>query len=86
MLRDLDSSNGTVLDTSHIPPNTPFALHHDSTIKIGEFTSIHVIFLPSQQQQHALPLDGTPRKTESFEENGEREKNMPLVTLASATY
>ncbi|BAT73680.1 hypothetical protein LR48_Vigan01g054400 [Vigna angularis] len=62
MLRDLDSSNGTVLDTSHIPPNTPFALHHDSTIKIGEFTSIHVIFLPSQQQQHALPPRRNPTR------------------------
>lgn len=62
MLRDLDSSNGTVLDTSHIPPNTPIALHHDSTIKIGEFTSIHVIFLPSQQQQHALPPRRNPTR------------------------
>jgi len=64
ILRDLDSSNGTVLDTSHIPPNTPFALHHDSTIKIGEFTSIHVIFLPSQQQQqqHALPPRRNPTR------------------------
>ncbi|WVZ23546.1 hypothetical protein V8G54_002090 [Vigna mungo] len=62
MLSDLDSSNGTVLDTSNIPPNTPIALHHDSTIKIGEFTSIRVIFLPSQQQQHALPPRRNPTR------------------------
>ncbi|KAG4977287.1 hypothetical protein JHK84_036988 [Glycine max] len=50
-LRDLDSSNGTVLDGSQIPPHTPFTLHHDSVIKIGELTSIHVIFVPREQQQ-----------------------------------
>ncbi|XP_027348344.1 FHA domain-containing protein At4g14490-like [Abrus precatorius] len=50
LLQDLDSSNGTVFEGSKIPPHTPFPLHHDSTIKIGELTSIHVIFLPSQQQ------------------------------------
>jgi len=64
ILRDLDSSNGTVLDGSQIPPNTPFTLHHDSTIKIGEFTSIHVIFLPFQQQQpqNALPPRRNPTR------------------------
>ncbi|ESW32511.1 hypothetical protein PHAVU_002G328500 [Phaseolus vulgaris] len=65
ILRDLDSSNGTVLDASRIPPNTPFTLHHDSTIKIGEFTSIRVIFLPSQQQQQqhdALPPRRNPTR------------------------
>ncbi|KAK7369075.1 hypothetical protein VNO80_11109 [Phaseolus coccineus] len=64
ILRDLDSSNGTVLDASRIPPNTPFTLHHDSIIKIGEFTSIHVIFLPSQQQQQhdALPPRRNPTR------------------------
>ncbi|TKY59209.1 FHA domain-containing protein [Spatholobus suberectus] len=50
ILRDLDSSNGTVLDGSRIPPHTPFTLHHDSTIKIGELTSFHVIFVPHPQQ------------------------------------
>ncbi|CAJ1941978.1 unnamed protein product [Sphenostylis stenocarpa] len=62
IIRDLDSSNGTALDASQIPPNTPFPLHHDSTIKIGEFTSIHVIFLPPQQQQHALPPRRNPSR------------------------
>ncbi|CAJ1948622.1 unnamed protein product [Sphenostylis stenocarpa] len=62
ILRDLDSSNGTALDASRIPPNTPFPLHHDSSIKIGEFTSIHVIFLPPQQQQHTLPPRRNPSR------------------------
>ncbi|KAL2321116.1 hypothetical protein Fmac_030085 [Flemingia macrophylla] len=46
ILQDLHSSNGTVFNASAIPPHTPVTLHHHSTIKIGELTSIRVIFLP----------------------------------------
>ncbi|KAL5162905.1 FHA domain-containing protein [Glycine soja] len=60
-LRDLDSSNGTVLDGSQIPPHTPFTLQHDSIIKIGELTSIHVIFAPREQQQQQV-LAVLPRR------------------------
>ncbi|XP_061337411.1 FHA domain-containing protein At4g14490 [Gastrolobium bilobum] len=49
VLRDLDSSNGTVFDGSNIPPHTPFYLHDGATIKIGELTSIHVILLDHQE-------------------------------------
>ncbi|RDY14643.1 FHA domain-containing protein, partial [Mucuna pruriens] len=62
ILRDLDSSNGTVLNGSKIPPHTPFTLHNDSTIKIGELTSIHVIFLPPQQQPAARPKRNPTRR------------------------
>ncbi|KAK7266870.1 hypothetical protein RIF29_19528 [Crotalaria pallida] len=54
VLQDLDSSNGTVLDTIKIPPNTPFPLSDNSTIKIGELTSIHVTLIPPQQQQQPV--------------------------------
>ncbi|OIW10397.1 hypothetical protein TanjilG_05545 [Lupinus angustifolius] len=49
VLVDLDSSNGTVLDSNKVTPHVPFDLHNDSTIKIGELTSIHVTLIPHQQ-------------------------------------
>ncbi|KAE9613548.1 hypothetical protein Lal_00016232 [Lupinus albus] len=49
VLLDLDSSNGTVLNSNKVTPLVPFHLHHDSTIKIGELTSIHVTLVPHQQ-------------------------------------
>ncbi|KAK7362783.1 hypothetical protein VNO77_04905 [Canavalia gladiata] len=60
VLRDLDSSNGTVLDGSKIPPHTPFPLHHDSIIKIGELTSIHITFL--QDQPHTTHVRRNPTR------------------------
>ncbi|KAB2625551.1 FHA domain-containing protein [Pyrus ussuriensis x Pyrus communis] len=42
VLRDLDSSNGTVLNGSNIPPNTPVDLTDGDEIKIGEYTSVEV--------------------------------------------
>ncbi|KAI4345763.1 hypothetical protein L6164_012859 [Bauhinia variegata] len=42
VIRDLDSSNGTILNGSQISPDTPFNLHDGDTIKIGECTSIDV--------------------------------------------
>ncbi|XP_057416363.1 FHA domain-containing protein At4g14490-like [Lotus japonicus] len=46
VLRDLDSSNGTVLDGTKVaPPHTPVDVNDGSTIKIGELTSILVTFL-----------------------------------------
>ena len=45
VLRDLDSSNGTIFDDTKIPPQTPFHLHDNSTIKIEELTSIHVTLI-----------------------------------------
>ncbi|XP_008356307.3 FHA domain-containing protein At4g14490-like isoform X2 [Malus domestica] len=42
VLRDLDSSNGTVLNGLDIPPNTPVDLTDGDEIKIGEYTSVEV--------------------------------------------
>ncbi|XP_057416455.1 FHA domain-containing protein At4g14490-like [Lotus japonicus] len=51
VLRDLDTSNGTVLNGSNVLPQTPFPLHDGSTIKIGELTSILVNLL------HPIPTE-----------------------------
>ncbi|KAK4256144.1 hypothetical protein QN277_009049 [Acacia crassicarpa] len=58
VLRDLDSSNGTFLNGSKIPPNTPFDLHHGDNIKLGELTSIQV----DLQAQEGSCLRRNPRR------------------------
>ncbi|KAI9110615.1 hypothetical protein K1719_018481 [Acacia pycnantha] len=58
VLLDLDSSNGTFLNGSKIPPNTPFDLHHGDNIKLGELTSIQV----DLQAQEGSCLRRNPRR------------------------
>ncbi|MED6157242.1 hypothetical protein PIB30_021585 [Stylosanthes scabra] len=80
VLRDLDSSNGTIIDGATISPNTPFNLCDGATIKIGERTSIQVVFVhhhdnaaasvPPEPKRNPLRR-GRPRKAQvqSIEEN-----------------
>ncbi|KAJ8441746.1 hypothetical protein Cgig2_009175 [Carnegiea gigantea] len=42
VITDLESSNGTILNTSQLKPLTPFELRNGDEIKIGELTSIRV--------------------------------------------
>lgn len=42
VLRDLESSNGTLLNDTKVTPNTPLDLSDGDEIKIGEYTSITV--------------------------------------------
>ncbi|PRQ18953.1 putative transcription factor interactor and regulator FHA-SMAD family [Rosa chinensis] len=42
MIRDLDSSNGTVVNDTKLKPDTPLELNDGDEIKIGEYTSISV--------------------------------------------
>lgn len=42
VIRDLDSSNGTLLNNSKLLPMSPFDLGDGDAIKIGEYTSIEV--------------------------------------------
>ncbi|KAI5347975.1 hypothetical protein L3X38_000862 [Prunus dulcis] len=44
VLRDLESSNGTLLNDTKVTPNTPLDLSDGDEIKIGEYTSITVKF------------------------------------------
>jgi len=62
ILTDLDSSNGTVLDTKPVPRNTPFHLSDGSTIKIGEVTSILVNFINPQSNPTETIVEDKPMK------------------------
>lgn len=45
LITDLDSSNGTILNSSQLKPLSPFPISNGDHIKIGELTSIRVHFL-----------------------------------------
>ncbi|KAK7395670.1 hypothetical protein VNO78_16235 [Psophocarpus tetragonolobus] len=64
ILRDLASSNGTVLDGSEIHPRSAFTLNHDSIIKIGESTSIRVVFVRTQQHNSLQPRRNPARRAQ----------------------
>ncbi|KAF5736770.1 FHA domain-containing protein [Tripterygium wilfordii] len=42
VIRDLDTSNGTFLNSSKLTPQTSYPISHGDTIKLGEYTSILV--------------------------------------------
>ncbi|XP_012069788.1 FHA domain-containing protein At4g14490 isoform X2 [Jatropha curcas] len=56
IVQDLDSSNGTTLNSTKLPPFTPFDLQDGDSIKLGEVTSILVRFVggdePSQLRRN----------------------------------
>ncbi|EEF39341.1 FHA domain-containing protein At4g14490 [Ricinus communis] len=49
IVQDLDSSNGTSLNSLLLPPFTPFVLHDGDTLKLGAETSILVRFQESEE-------------------------------------
>ncbi|KAF3456849.1 hypothetical protein FNV43_RR01503 [Rhamnella rubrinervis] len=68
VLRDLDSSNGTVLNRTQLPPNTPFDLHDGDNIKIGEYTIISVgINVCDESQLRKNPRRGVRGKGRTVE-------------------
>jgi pSer/pThr/pTyr-binding forkhead associated (FHA) protein len=44
-VQDLESGNGTVLNTTPIAPGVPVELHHGDVLKIGEHITIQVEIL-----------------------------------------
>ncbi|KAL6192110.1 hypothetical protein ACLB2K_038497 [Fragaria x ananassa] len=60
MVRDLDSSNGTIVNDTALNPNTPFELSDGDEIKIGEYTSISVKI---DGHKEASRLRRNPRRT-----------------------
>ncbi|XP_010485484.1 PREDICTED: ABC transporter F family member 4-like [Camelina sativa] len=60
IIQDLGSSNGTILNSESIDPDTPVNLSHGDEIKLGEYTSIVVNFVsdvqpPPPPQEPKLP-------------------------------
>ncbi|KAK9991888.1 hypothetical protein SO802_026873 [Lithocarpus litseifolius] len=59
ILRDLASSNGTILNGTKLQPNTPYDLSDSDSIKIGEYTSILVNIVSSHVESQ---LRRNPRR------------------------
>lgn len=55
VIRDLGSSNGTLLNKNSLDPETPVALRHGDIIELGEYTSISVNFVIDVVQEQKLP-------------------------------
>ncbi|KAM5574652.1 FHA domain-containing protein [Rosa sericea] len=73
MIRDLDSSNGTIVNDTKLKPDTPLELNDGDEIKIGEYTSISVKI----DGHEGSRLRRNPRRgavVERKEENSELER------------
>ncbi|XP_045823515.1 FHA domain-containing protein At4g14490-like [Trifolium pratense] len=81
ILTDLDSSNGTVLDGNHIPPNTPFHLRDGSTIKIGEVTSIVVNFVKPQNNPTCTEVEDKPIRGKRGNNNKGCKVRVPVKSI-----
>ncbi|KAG2318290.1 hypothetical protein Bca4012_069401 [Brassica carinata] len=60
IIHDLGSSNGTILNSETLDPDTPANLSHGDVIKLGEYTSIVVNFETDvlqvvEEEEHKLP-------------------------------
>ncbi|KAK3222398.1 hypothetical protein Dsin_009423 [Dipteronia sinensis] len=53
-IEDLDSSNGTILNTTYLSPNSPVDLHDNDNFKIGEETVITVKFMVAVKEESLL--------------------------------
>lgn len=60
IIHDLGSSNGTILNSETLDPDTPVNLRHGDVIKLGEYTSIVVNFetdaqMVEEEEERKLP-------------------------------
>ncbi|RID81307.1 hypothetical protein BRARA_A03896, partial [Brassica rapa] len=60
IIHDLGSSNGTILNSDTLDPDTPVNLRNGDVIKLGEYTSIVVSFesgvqVEEEEEEHKLP-------------------------------
>ncbi|KFK37703.1 hypothetical protein AALP_AA3G017900 [Arabis alpina] len=62
VIQDLGSSNGTILNSDTLDPDTPVNLSHGDVIKLGEITSIVVNFLNDYVQEQERKLPPRPRR------------------------
>lgn len=75
-IQDLNSSNGTFLNSKTLPPNTPFGLSENDTIKLGDCTTISVRMITTDGQDE---LVAKPRM------NPRRQANVPGTSSVRAT-
>lgn len=73
IVQDLDSSNGTSLNSSKLPPFEPFDLHDGDTLKLGEYTSILVQFRDGEEP--SLLRRNPRRKVNESDKTGRVAKN-----------
>ncbi|XP_023894623.2 FHA domain-containing protein At4g14490 [Quercus suber] len=71
-IRDLDSSNGTLLNGIELEPNTPHDLSDGDLIAIGEFTSILVNFNNDENRLRRNPRRRAAEKEPVAENRGRR--------------
>ncbi|VVB01158.1 unnamed protein product [Arabis nemorensis] len=63
VISDLGSSNGTLLNSDSLNPDTPVNLRHGDIIELGEYTSISVNFVIDVVQEQNLPPRGRRNDT-----------------------
>ena len=71
-IRDLDSSNGTLLNGIELQPNTPHDLSDGDSITIGEFTSILVNFKNDESRLRRNPRRRAAEKEPVAENRGRK--------------
>ncbi|TXG59458.1 hypothetical protein EZV62_014031 [Acer yangbiense] len=76
-IEDLDSSNGTILNTAYLSPNSPVDLHDNDNFEIGKETVITVKFKAAIKEESVLRRN--PRRQENARVTRSQTKNEELV-------
>ncbi|XP_044498732.1 eukaryotic translation initiation factor 5B-like isoform X2 [Mangifera indica] len=79
-VQDLDSSNGTSVNSSKLPPYTPVELHENDIVKLGEDTSISVKLLTENGHEESVkPRRNPTRQASARVTRSRRQKNEECV-------